>query len=498
MWDERRVSRLILASSVFLLCLVAVPLLVLSFYSFPSADDYSFGYEVNRAVQSGGGPLSVLAAAFSTVGTYWSDWQGSYSAVFLMALGPGAFSSHSYFLTTLVIMALFVGGTFFLLHVFLVELCGLSRMAWATTSSLLSAVTLLLLPSPYEALYWWNGAMYYTGYEGMMLFFVALLLRIGWSGSSSRSRTAALISIPLAAVLVGGNYISMMLTLEATIGLLLLSAAHGHKNAWRYVPILLVAIAGSAISALAPGNAVRSGYLGGMDALSTIYSSTVSTFCDLVDWRMGVVAILVCVLFPVFAREFRLAHFIWRAPALVTIVSLAYLATSYCPTYYALGDTGPERALDLRFELCALLVIVNAIWWMGWFSSQNVQPAPSTPNSPGGMARPSNIASLFFGAMLGMVIISLSLSTDAAPNLSSVLAGKSLISGEAQQYHSECLERERLLSASPDQDVVLSPLSVQPSALLSEDLSSDPGYWTNVTLAKWYGIRSVATGQDLM
>ena len=44
-----------------------LPILILGFYSVPAADDYSYGYAVYHAVQSGASLPGILSAAFHNI-----------------------------------------------------------------------------------------------------------------------------------------------------------------------------------------------------------------------------------------------------------------------------------------------------------------------------------------------------------------------------------------------------------------------------------------------
>ena len=81
---ERRIA---IACGV-LLAISLLPLAVISFYNHPCSDDYSYGLYVAQAVRAGGSLGDILAAAVRETAETYFDWQGTFSAVFLMALQP--------------------------------------------------------------------------------------------------------------------------------------------------------------------------------------------------------------------------------------------------------------------------------------------------------------------------------------------------------------------------------------------------------------------------
>lgn len=103
---EKRTA--IVIGSIFILSLV--PLLIIAFYNVMCADDYSYGFLAHKAYMESHSVLSCLKAAAQKVHSSYFGWQGTYSAIFLMALQPGIISEKLYFLTTYFVL-------FFLLEV---------------------------------------------------------------------------------------------------------------------------------------------------------------------------------------------------------------------------------------------------------------------------------------------------------------------------------------------------------------------------------------------
>ena len=74
---------------VFFLCLV--PLLYLALYDVPCADDYIYGTPAHLALVHGGDLADAISAACKHTVSVYQNWQGSYTAVFLMCLQPAVF-----------------------------------------------------------------------------------------------------------------------------------------------------------------------------------------------------------------------------------------------------------------------------------------------------------------------------------------------------------------------------------------------------------------------
>ena len=94
----------ILALLLVLLLLLLIPILVLSNYAVPAADDFSFSCETHSAFVNGKGILAILAGALSKTAEVYQSWQGSFSAVFLMAFQPSIWGFRFYRLTSYIII----------------------------------------------------------------------------------------------------------------------------------------------------------------------------------------------------------------------------------------------------------------------------------------------------------------------------------------------------------------------------------------------------------
>ena len=159
--------------AVLLYLISLIPIFLFSSYCHPLADDFTYGLLVHRAVVSGGGIPEILSAAAETVRDYYFTWQGTFSAIFLFALQPGAFSESAYFLTPFIIIGCLSLSTFVLMHFVYCRLLG----GKSSQAVILSALTLLLsvqmVTNQAQAFYWFNGASYYAVFYSFSLLFFA-------------------------------------------------------------------------------------------------------------------------------------------------------------------------------------------------------------------------------------------------------------------------------------------------------------------------------------
>ena len=169
------------------LLLSLVPLVILGLYAAPANDDYSFSADSHLRYEETGRMADAVQEAWEQARSSYYNWQGTFSAIFLMALQPAVFDFTLYRITALLMLAAFLGGTFFLCYVLFSEVFRESKQFAVCVASIVSLVGLQLMPSPAEGLYWFNGAVYYTFFYGLSLLAIAGIIRILGNESFSPS-----------------------------------------------------------------------------------------------------------------------------------------------------------------------------------------------------------------------------------------------------------------------------------------------------------------------
>lgn len=74
-----------------MLIVAIAPLVTISLYSHPCADDYTYGLLTHKAWSSSHSFIEVIKQAFLQVKSSYHTWQGTHTSVFLMALSPAVF-----------------------------------------------------------------------------------------------------------------------------------------------------------------------------------------------------------------------------------------------------------------------------------------------------------------------------------------------------------------------------------------------------------------------
>ena len=196
--------------AILVLAALVLPLLLLGHCAVPAADDFSYGAPAHLAYTQSGSLIPAVAAAVDKTVESYMSWQGTFSAIFLMALQPAVFSETFYALTPFIMLTALIVGTFVFCGAFFGDILGLNNEMCSTIAALLSALFTQLIPSPVQGFYWYNGAVYYVFFHALLLTACATSIRLVRSGGLFRTLSLCF----LALLIGGGNYVT---ALSATI-----------------------------------------------------------------------------------------------------------------------------------------------------------------------------------------------------------------------------------------------------------------------------------------
>ena len=105
--------RMIFSVLLVILLLLLIPMFAIARYDVPAADDFSFSCETHAAIVSRGSVTDILSGAVEKAVKVYYTWQGSFSAIFLMALQPAIWGLPYYAFTTWIMLLSLLGGLFF-------------------------------------------------------------------------------------------------------------------------------------------------------------------------------------------------------------------------------------------------------------------------------------------------------------------------------------------------------------------------------------------------
>lgn len=478
---------------IAILLVSLIPLLWISFYSFPLADDFSFSGPGRHAWNETHSVWAVAKAIAHTIQDYFLHWQGSYFSTLLGCLQPALLGERFYFLTTwLLLLASFVGTFSFVRSFFRHGL----KQSNNFIADIVACVILLLfiqwIPSPVQAFFWWDGAVVYTGVHMLMM---CLLAGVVNCLANDRIKPLKVCLMVLLALLIGGgNYITGLLQCELMVLAVLYAFLQKKNVRFGMLLVTLAAIAGLLINVLAPGNSFRQSSYQGMSLLASLGASfsTAFTFC-----KIWVVRILPGLLF--------LAPILWLVPVqnackklwlLPVLVVLGYClqASMYEPTFFAIGIKGEQRIDNVRyytFILHCMLWLFVAVQQVKWLWEKRHEAADAQTKHPKWVRVFAAVTAVVILLTGGLMVYERKHYTNIFSSLS---AASSIYSGDAREYRRVCYERLAILQ-SDEPNVLLPAHRNIPYVLQWADITTDPTFWVNTTLAEFYQKESVAVVQ---
>ncbi len=491
--EKQRTVLIVLAFAASVL-----PLLAISVYNHPSADDFNYSVLTHQVWQETGSVLQVLKAAVETAVYYFNEWEGLYAAPFFLALQPGIFGETAYMLTPWMTIGSLIAANLLFFHVLVRKILKGTKSQWLQLSAIGLFLMVNLLPSAVEGFYWHNGAFKYTTFHALLLALLCLTWHLEQPGVRWKPFKLAVLTAATV-VLAGCNHVTTFLGI-----LLYLSWGAGYLLAGRkkksVLPFLmgLVMAAGFIVNLTAPGTAVRQATcLDRPGVIGTIVISVSDTLRYYKEWMHPFFWVCLAAAVPAAygtARRFRRASgFSYPCPLLLVIGMTALQAAMHCPSVYAQGFSGNYRLINVSYYVFIIQVLFFLVYILGWLSVKVEKTRFS--QLPDRLEQRMSWMT-WGGAAIYLLVFVVAL-YPSYEDVSGINALTSLANGKAAQYDREADARTELLTAAGEDDIVeLEPFSVTPKVLFFEDLDPSADNWKNQAAAEYYDVGGIILEED--
>ena len=462
-----------------------IPILYVSFFDHPVADDYGFSALVHHAFLNGEGFFGVIGAVCSEIKNTYFGWQGTFSAVFLFSLMPAAFSPHLYFLTTFLMVGSLTICTAFFYETVFVKWIGCSKSHWIIVSCLTLFASIQFVPNKVEAFYWYNGSVYYTFFYSLALLLAALLIRILFAQSMRRKIILTVLSSLLAVVIGGGNYTTALVTTIVCILVFIMMGINKVSGKRYFLFPLLFLLASFVINMAAPGNAVRAAAWASR-TLSPVKAIGLSLLCGyryIGQWSALPQVVLFLFLTPLLYRAAQKCRWSFRKPLLVCLLAFCVFCSQITPPMYIEGMPGPGREVDIYYYSYYLLIAFCIFYLCGWVNRK--YPESISVEKISNMIHKEFVPvallflMLFLSGCYGYKMINMT-SVDTAK-----AAKQKLVNIYNSEYYEdfEKLQKEKNVCKIRELDApdFFNPLSITDS----------PTEWENISIATFFEIRQV-------
>ncbi|HOY32995.1 MAG TPA: DUF6056 family protein [Bacteroidales bacterium] len=460
---------------IILLLILIAPLFFLSFFVYPSADDYSV---FNLTQQHG---------YFAYQKYIYLNWTGRYSANFLEALNPLRCIIIYRMIPPVLLTLLFLSGYYFfctLLNSFL------KKQEMFLFSLVFFVLYINTFPSTGEGIYWYPAGVEYLLANAFTLFFLAILIRIIHSPRKHKIPLAILL-ILLAFVIIGLNEISMVLI----CGILLLfwsgSTYVNRKISITMTLVLVYALVFAFAEILAPGNYVRmSVFSGSMNYVQSIISSCIAVAKMLgLHFQSPPFVLLTIIVIPFIVQVIRKNSIRYRYlinPWVLSVFSLLTLVVLYIPGFLSMGINPPVRVHALISFVFMMLWFINMVNLCHFFVRKKI----TIPVFPDILKRILLVCivlfaiSDFFKEPGGKYYFRNNI-TRAYYDLFFKVAG----------YKTEMESRYIKIKEATNTgnlDLQADALQSIPQTIFFTDIQSDTSYWINRDYAEYYSLKTIA------
>lgn len=463
-------------------------------YLMPSIDDYVYADQILF------GPLAegkgLLPSILISVGNIYRSWQGNYFSFFILyfCAAVGGLDLAWVRFTVAVNVLLFFLSVFYLLR-------SVERRAGEITHSdlVFSAFYLLLVfcglnrASPSEALYWLNASVIYTLPLALALFSVGNALRYSQDG---RKRNLAA-SIALAVCAVGGVLMVTALLISVLFFLTMNEWLRKRKLPGGMSGILLAALAGGLVNALAPGNFVRAqtNAEGGSRIAAALRNTLLvlgerTSYCLRKEYLIwGSITIFLLLLFTAGGKreigrsdsgrsvDGSLLHpvILWLEGALVLYLTML-------PVIYGYNTTTIQP-----WRFCFVSEFLIAFYFLGCSGYTAYYIVHRC-----GIRKSTAVRVLTAAAVL--LLFALSCRFTGRENIMLLNIAREFRNGQLADFASQEEKIIAEIEDSPTQDVVTDVGNPSSSILKDFNLKDDPDDYVNVSMARYYGKNSVRIG----
>lgn len=484
-------AKLLAVGAAAALILLLVPLLRIIPYAAPWYDDYNYGAFAKRGMMELPGIAGALKGAAECVRIQWYAWQGTYSSIFFMALMPAIWGEDKYFLGPLFILILLVVAVFVLVKVLVKNVLKADTASCIILQAVTTAVVVVLIHSSNAGIFWYNAGIHYVGMHAFGMLLAASQIRL----LQVRKRSAAVLFVLLgmtgAALVAGSNFVTALQSLLILLTILALAIRFYRKRALLLLPSLCIYAAGFWMNVAAPGNSVRArNYVGwGFSPVMSVLRSFLEAFKHLGEFTGWITLAVLVLLAPVIWKMVQKCSFSFRFPGLVLAWSFCLYAAGFTPSLYSLGHAGLSRALNAVKITYQILLLLNAVYWLGWLNGKLKQKQTQERMTD----RPAPW--WFYPCVGALMLVIFSCSNNQAGTYSSFGAYYYVHTGEAYNFHQQYSERVEILKGS-ESNVVLEPYRFKPWLLCTGDLSENPQEESNRAIASWYGKESVSVKRE--
>ena len=457
---------------ILVLAVSLVPIFTISFYSYPTRDDYFLGYNVYMAHDTF---FQTLKSGFERAGEAYDTWQGLFTVNFILAFVPSSFGTQYYALTAFIAIIPLIISTYYFAYQLLIRVLKTEKSKYIIITTLFLILSIQFLPSPVQGFYWYASVGTYTVAYSIMLVFFGKVISYLKSEKKSRNWINIILLFVLAALVSGCNYVVAIFSLLTILLLALYLFVIKNRKYVVFSAITLIILTGFVISMLAPGNMIRGTQFESMSPVWAIFISLPAAMRSVLQIfsNLPVLAgMIVSVLLIIKSIRTSNKKYKFKKPWLLFLISWIVYSATFTPTYYAMQGAGMGRVENIRMFILLWLVLGNLYYIVGYFyrsfekyfDKKEINNIALKEAFSGFMQNHRLIFLIFI-----TVFLVGSFYCSDFEKTTSYSAADSLLNREAKKYWEEQMDREKLY-LSDEKNIVVDTLTVKPYVLYFWDI----------------------------
>lgn len=457
-----------------ILTVIICPFIIGIMYCVPEADDFTFARHLveNRLIYG-----NDIEASLALGKKFYFTWQGTYFSnvtpiFFSPFLRAGIVGYHFELITILLI---FVLALIYFAYILVKNIIG------KPNSNMIAAVTILVFvyatirSDLSEIFYWHCGALVYL----LPISLGIVSCSYVWS-EHNKNKIISWIEVVIFAVFsflsVGGT-----LTVSAAVSgfmvLIVTLKFIENKRSDKTVLVALMAVVGSFVNALAPGNFVRqAGEVGEASVKTAIFDSLdylIDAYYGLL--KDGSIIIVVVCLVLIFWKKIDIVKYQFKYPVAVTMWLLVVSFLGIFPVMYGhKSDFVADRSEFAELIIIMFLIVFAAIYWMGWIKKNKI----------------TELSNEFYGIIIALCVVSTCIYCNSygTDDYNFIRISRNYRDGNLQEYFQANMDLLNEIENADTVNVVLEFYEPDNMGIYDDMcLSDDPYNWINDAIARYYG-----------
>lgn len=483
--------------SVLLFVISVLPLLLLGKYNVMCADDYSYGVEVHDMWRQTGSFWQTVKCAAAHTRDFYLNWQGTYTSCFLMSMCPMHFNYKCAFLVPVIMIGMLSASTYLFGRQIFVRWFGGDERSYIFIGCMLLFLFWQVIDSPFDGVYWYNGATHYILMQAFMFFMLTAVSGMIWTHSRKHLLVLCVFS-SISGLIVGGGNLVTGLQAQILLVFLLLYTLWTEKKKIVYVSMPTVCYTfGFLINVLAPGNIARGEEMEtGYGVVKSVLLSFYNAFVYIGKWTLPMVVLVWIAVAPFLWNVVKKSKRKFGYPGLVTLGFFCVFSAMFTPNLFAMGIVGVERINNI-IQLCYYLSLFSVTaYWFGWLShSERLAEWARRHKTMGGGKCYAVLVGLqskmeHYGTILTLAVLAVIMAvwvfTTDKNTYAGISALRSLVVGNTQIFYEEEMERYEMYLDEAMPYVIVEVHTERPYLFGDRDLNWDSDFWINRSMTRYY------------